>query len=124
MFSLSDIEPLLGPVADEDRARAELLAEIAMAKLIQRVPRLTDRVISGELDSKLVIAALHGIVGRALENPLGASSVTASDGPFSHTVSFGERVWVSDSDISDLMPRRTRHGSSIGVGLRNWQVPR
>lgn len=111
------------PFVEDQRERIQKLIDLASLRLIARIPSIPDRVASGDLDRELVVGVVADVVLRIIRNPDGYESVSESEGPYSGTYrwSGGDKVWIRDSDIRDLLPKRTRRYGSIQLGVSGWQ---
>ena len=127
--NVDDVAPLWPDGLSTDPDRTQKLVDLAVARIINRVPSIPSRLASGSLDKLLLVGAVAEVVARAIraDSQDDAEQVTDAAGPFSRTRRYGDRVRITDADLIDLLPPATSGNrgkwGSVGLGLRPYQIP-
>ncbi len=101
-----DIETAWRPLSSEEKVRSRALIEQCSKLIDQRWPSVPARLAGGTLDPLALKAIVIELVVDRLKTdhlPLGVTSFTDTEGPFSTTVRFDGRTGPGAFAISDWM---------------------
>jgi hypothetical protein len=110
--TVADIEARWRPLTAQETTNADALLDDAWALLLTRRPSLEADITAGTVTATNVIRVEVAMILRVLRNPDGKVSERIDD--YSYTrdpaVATGG-LYVSDDELGDLVPSRTRRNS-------------
>lgn len=103
------IDRWVGPGAPSVTSQIDLLIEDAEQLIVEKFPKIQDRIDDGSLKPVTIKRVVSGMVARVYQNPENLSYFQRTTGPFGSGKTFRDSgvsgLGLSDSDIAALSPR-------------------
>ena len=111
LATVEQLEAVWRPLSSQERSAAATWIGWASELVRSEVPSVDSRITSGDLQPGMASMVVVSMVRRAMENPLGATRMSASIEDYSDSVSFaaggdGSALYLTDAERARLSPKQ------------------